>query len=110
MGSLDFTKFASDKELKDQVKTGTGGNSMGNGNIIDIEQIFGGLTPETVTQDDQTGANDLEKAMSATMGFVYENGDISKEDMAKYDLMIEEYALTFNAETKQINVYLFTAG
>jgi hypothetical protein len=52
MGSLDFTKFASDKELLDQVNTGTGGNSMGNGNIIDIEQIFGGLTPETVTQDD----------------------------------------------------------
>jgi hypothetical protein len=38
--------------------------------------------------------------MSATMGFLYENGDISKEDMAKYDLLIEEYALNFNAETK----------
>ena len=48
--------------------------------------------------------------MSATMGWIYENGDIAEEDMFEYELLIEDFALTFNSESKQINAYMFSAG
>jgi hypothetical protein len=58
-GVIDFTQFTSDSDLLTKVQSGTGGRSNGNGDIIEIDQIFGGTVPEAVTQDSQTGQNDL---------------------------------------------------
>jgi hypothetical protein len=41
----------------------------------------------------------LSIAKAMTMGYVYEFGDRSEEDMFAYDLLIEEMSLKFNQET-----------
>lgn len=44
------------------------------------------------------------------MTYFYENGDIEEPDMFNYDTLVEEKALEFNSESKEINAYLFSAG
>jgi len=56
------------------VRTGRGGNFQGNGNIIEIEPIFGGITPEEVTQDMVSGDNDLQAAKTLTIAYGYQIG------------------------------------
>ena len=53
------------------VQTGKGGNSQGNGNIVEISTMFGNTVPANVTQDPESGLNNLRSATLAVMGIPY---------------------------------------
>jgi hypothetical protein len=60
------------------VKSGKGGYAQGNYNILEISPIFGGTTPENVTQDANTGSNNIQKAKVALMFFPYVEGSYTR--------------------------------
>lgn len=79
--NIDFSVVADDAALLTKIQTGQGGISTGSGNIIEVDPIFGGTTPETVTQDSFTGQNDLKKALAASMGLPYLRNDFTVLDV-----------------------------
>ena len=70
-GQLDLSLVDTQSELMQRVKSGKGGFYQGSGSIIELAPILGGTTPETITQDKDTGINNIEAAKSAMMSFPY---------------------------------------
>ena len=60
--TYNISRYDSDKELVDKIKTGKGDEFLYEWQILYIDQIYGGTQPETVDQDFITGRNDLEFA------------------------------------------------
>lgn len=108
--AIDFSLVADDAALLTKVQTGQAGTNTGPGNIIAVAPIFGGTTPETVTQDSFTGQNDLKKALAASMGLIYERKDFTLLDVNQYELKLDDAAIEFNKDSKHVNVYLFSGG
>jgi|TARA_B110000285_G_C15079848_1_gene592866 hypothetical protein len=59
---VDFSLVSDDAALITKVQSGQGGFYTGSSNIIEVNPIFGGTTPEFVEQDSTTGSNNIEKA------------------------------------------------
>ena len=74
------------------VQSGKGGFSQGSGNIVDVNTMFGGISPETVTQDQDTGVNDLKSATVATMGIPFEMNGFHAQTVEDFEKNLEELA------------------
>lgn len=70
-----------DEALLTKVQSGQGGIHTGSGNIIEVSPIFGGTTPEAVTQDSTSGSNDIQKALAISMGMPYQRNDFTAQDI-----------------------------
>lgn len=95
--------YADDAALLAAVRAGTKG-----GQIIDLGGSLGGTVPEEITQDKETGANDIKSAKAAMLGYPYKYGDYKIEEINLIEKEMEAAAAAFNENSKAVNVYMFT--
>ena len=65
--SYDLDKFKTDQELIEQIKRGRTQQSIyrNHDKVIKVKDLFGGITPEGLYQNLQTGQNNIESASAA---------------------------------------------
>ena len=107
MGPPEFEwspdSIASDAELLEMVQTGTTGQS-----VIELKAVLGGTVPEEITQDLDTGENDIRSAKSAIFGYPYSYGDYTSMQLMPMEKELEVQAELFNENSEYVNIYLFT--
>lgn len=83
---------------------------QGNGNIIDLAPILGGTQPEVITQNSQSGVNDIKSAKSTLISYPYTLQDVavSRQDVQIFEKDLQATADNFNRNSKYVNVYLFS--
>jgi hypothetical protein len=79
--TFNISRYDSDKELIDKIKTGKGDPYLYKYQTIKIDSAFGGTQPVNVDQDPLSGKNDLEIAVAAQMTILLdtERSGVEKE-------------------------------
>jgi len=109
-GEIDVDQFKTDQDLLKAVRKGQGGFYQGEGSIVEIDPIFGGVQPESLVQDSESGANDLESAKLAVLSLPFEGLDFTKDELQKFEVKAEEVGIGFSQESSILNVYMYTLG
>jgi len=103
-----LSSYSSDSSLLSAIKSGKGGFNQGNRIIVEIGPIFGGTTPEKVTQDEVTGVNDIEKALIGQMGFPFVEGSFKPAQILEYDKDVQAKLEEFNGKSSYVTTHLFS--
>ena len=73
--------------------------------------MFGGTTPESVTQDQESGVNDIESAKSFLTGLPYQQPDeYTKEDIQEMEYYIRDLVEDFTEKSELLEIYMFSPG
>mmetsp|Transcript_18041 Transcript_18041/g.30748 ORF Transcript_18041/g.30748 Transcript_18041/m.30748 type:complete len:538 (+) Transcript_18041:285-1898(+) len=107
-GTVNIEQFATDAELLTAVQTGKGGFYLGDGNIIQIDSVFGNTIPTDVEQDDTNGDNNLESATLGLMGVPYQRLNYSRTFIQELETKVGDFAQEFAANSTLINIFMFT--
>ena len=65
-------------KLLEKIQSGTGGPFQGNGSIVEVSTKFGGSTPAEVTQDQDSGENNIKSAKAVKLGYPYKLNNFTK--------------------------------
>lgn len=72
--------------------------------------MFGGMEPDQMEQDFESGANNLESAKLAVLSIPFEGLDFTKDELQKFEVKAEEIGNKFSKESSILDVYMYTLG
>jgi len=113
--TFDLTPFETDEDLVRKIQTGKGDPTLYSDlEFISIESVFAGTMPRIVDQSASVGSNNIESAVVSQVITSkldirrMEKLDLDDEWLTDFELMLEEKVISFNEESKHLQVYVFT--
>ena len=107
-GQVNIDQFSTDADLLTAVQSGKGSIYQGSGNIIEVDPIFGGTNPAQITQNEETGENDLKSSTVALMALPYQKRDYKEKDTNGFEVEFQDMAIKFTESSTLINVFVFS--
>lgn len=114
-GAYDLDAYATDAELLAKINTGRSDVAFG---IVSLGNFVAATTPETITQNDVSGVNNIESAKVVTYTFFIENKRIAEIDsdwdiedneiFQAWETQLIEAVVKLNSENSEVQFEMFT--